>query len=85
MPYKMKKLSLLQVKEQEKVLIFSVMGGRMATKRLADLGLIPGARIKILRKALMGPLEIEVKNSRLVIGRGLASKILVEPYEKGKQ
>jgi len=75
----MKELSLLQVKEQEEVIIVSVAGGQMATKRLADLGLTPGTQIKILRKTFFGPLEIEAKGSRLVIGRGLAAKILVRP------
>ncbi len=75
----MKELPLLQVKEQEEVIIVSIVGGQMATKRLADLGLTSGTQIKILRKTLFGPLEIEAKGSRLVIGRGLAAKILVRP------
>ncbi|MCC6024622.1 MAG: ferrous iron transport protein A [Thaumarchaeota archaeon] len=50
-----------------------------AAKRLADLGILPGARIKVVRKApLGGPIEIEVHGSRFMIGRGLASRIIVE-------
>jgi ferrous iron transport protein A len=75
----MNEVYLINLKEGEKAIITSIVGGWQATKRLADLGLTPNTQIKILRKALMGPLEIEVKNSRLVIGRGLASKILVQP------
>lgn len=59
--------------------IVSVMGGFMATKRLADLGLISGTKIKVIKKApFSGPIKIEVRGSRLVLGRGLASKILVK-------
>jgi ferrous iron transport protein A len=59
--------------------IISIDAGKKATKRLADLGLIPGKDIKILRKTLFsGPVEIRVSGSRLAIGRGLASKIVVE-------
>lgn len=50
-----------------------------AVKRLADLGILPGTRIKIVRKAPFGgPIEIEVGGSRFMIGRGLASKVIVE-------
>ena len=59
--------------------IISIDAGKKATKRLADLGLIPGKEIKILRKTFFsGPVEVQVSGSRLVIGRGLASKIVVE-------
>jgi Fe2+ transport system protein FeoA len=73
----MKEISLLQVKEQEEIIVVSIMGGQMVTKRLADLGLTPGTQIKILRKTFFGPLEIEARGSKLVIGRGLAAKISV--------
>jgi ferrous iron transport protein A len=72
-------LSLTQIKEQKEAVIASIAGGQQATKRLVDMGLTPGTRIKLLRKAFWGPLEIEVRGSRLVLGRGLAVKILVKP------
>jgi ferrous iron transport protein A len=60
-------------------IIVSIAGGKKAAKRLADLGLAPGTVIKVLRKALFsGPVQIEVCGSKLVLGRGLVSKILVE-------
>ncbi|NMC37439.1 MAG: ferrous iron transport protein A [Bacteroidales bacterium] len=58
--------------------IISVVGGRNLTKRLADLGLTAGTRIRVIRRTLFsGPVQIEVAGSRLVLGRGLASKIMV--------
>ncbi|HBE40608.1 MAG TPA: hypothetical protein DDW27_05285 [Bacteroidales bacterium] len=61
-------------------IIVSLHGGRNLTKRLADLGISPGTLITVLRKSLFaGPVQVEVSGSRLVLGRGLASKILVEP------
>jgi Fe2+ transport system protein FeoA len=60
-------------------IIVSIAGGKMAAKRLADLGLAPGTAIKVLRKTLFsGPVQIEICGSKLAIGRGLASKIFVE-------
>ena len=77
----MKEFSLIQAKENEKLVIVSIMGGRMATKRLADMGLVPGIEIKVLRKAPFGPIEIEAKGTKLVLGRGLAAKVFVK-YEE---
>jgi ferrous iron transport protein A len=74
------KISLIDVEDGQSAIIVSVHGGRMLSKRLADLGLTSGTEIKILRRTLFsGPVQIEVSGSRLVLGRGLASKILVQP------
>lgn len=72
------KASLTDLKDGQTGIIISVAGGRMLTKRLADLGLTSGTEIKVLGRTLFsGPLQIEVSGSRLVLGKGLASKILV--------
>jgi ferrous iron transport protein A len=72
-------IPLIKLKPGEVAEVISIAGGRMAIKRLADLGLTPGTKIKVLRKApLFGPVEIEARGSKLVLGRGLASKILVK-------
>ena len=77
----MNEIYLIDLKEGEKAIITSIVGGWQATKRLADLGLTPETKIKLLRKAFWGgPIEVEVRGSRLVLGRGLASKILVKKY-----
>jgi len=71
-------VSLINIKEGQAAVIKSIAGGWMATKRLADLGLTPGTKIKVLRIApVLGPIEIEVRGSKLVLGRGLAAKVLV--------
>jgi len=72
-------ISLIELKEGQKGKVVSLSAGWQAAKRLSDLGLVPETRIKILRKAILGPLEIEVRGSKFVLGRGLASKVLVEP------
>lgn len=61
------------------VTVLRVHAGFMAKKRLANLGIIPGVKIIKKRSALFrGPIEIIVKGSSLVIGRGLASRIMVK-------
>jgi Fe2+ transport system protein FeoA len=48
-------------------------------KRLTDLGLTPGTKVKMVKSApFNGPLEVCVRGSRLAIGRGMANRILVD-------
>ncbi len=47
--------------------------------RLAQLGFLPGNKIRIIRSApFHGPLLIDVEGREIVLGRGIAHHILVE-------
>lgn len=47
-------------------------------KRLEDMGLTPGTTITVVKSApFHGPIELQVRGSRLAIGRGMAERILV--------
>jgi len=79
MNYKEYGISLTGLEDGQKAIIVSVLGGKILTKRLADLGITSGTVVKVIRKTLFsGPLQVEVAGSRLVLGWGLASKIMVE-------
>jgi Fe2+ transport system protein FeoA len=73
-----KQIFLIEAEEGKEIEIISIEAGLQATKRLSDLGLTPKTKIKILRKAISGPIEIELRGSKLVLGRGLASKIFIK-------
>jgi ferrous iron transport protein A len=63
----------------EVVEVLGVDAGFKAKRRLANLGIIPGVIIKKKKSApFKGPVEIKVKGSSLVVGRGLAEKIIVK-------
>ena len=48
-------------------------------RRLEDMGLIPGTRVRVIKSApFNGPLEVYVRGSRLAIGRGMAERIFVD-------
>ena len=48
--------------------------------RLREMGLLPGTRIKFVRRAPLGdPLEIEVRGYHLTLRRVEAEQLLVEP------
>jgi DtxR family Mn-dependent transcriptional regulator len=71
-------LSLIDLNKGESCRIFSIEGGRSSVRRLEDMGLTPGTNIKVKRSApFSGPVEICVRDSCLVIGRGMASRIFV--------
>ncbi|MBD3255619.1 MAG: ferrous iron transport protein A [Candidatus Lokiarchaeota archaeon] len=70
---------LTKCEKGEEMTVLSVNVGFRQKQRLANLGLVPGAKIKKTKAApFKGPLEIYVKGSKMVIGRGLARKIFVE-------
>lgn len=62
----------------EKFKLVSVEGGRCIRSRLATMGLLPGVELKVLKKNGAGPLVISVKDSRVMLGRGMAHKIYVK-------
>ena len=66
----------------EKLIILRVNAGLNAKRRLAHLGIVPGVKtIKKKAAPFRGPIELLVKGSSLVIGRGLAAKIIVKSID----
>jgi len=75
-------MPLAMAREGETVLVQFVDCGKELKRRLCDLGLYDNTKIKIVKNDISGPIVITVKDSKLVIGRGQANKILVgEPKE----
>lgn len=76
---KTRTIDLTKLEDGQKARIVTILGGRGASKRLADLGLTPGTEISIIgRTWFSGPVQVEAGGCRLVLGKGLASKIIVE-------
>jgi len=60
----------------------AIEGGCTAKDRLWKLGIIPGVVLTIKRKAPMrGPLMVEINGVDVVIGRGIANKIIIREIE----
>jgi ferrous iron transport protein A len=70
-------ISLNDLHIGDKGKIAKITGGRTACKRLNELGLIPGTEVELVNKISSGPVMIKVKGSKLALGRGLASKVLL--------
>ncbi|MBU1698688.1 MAG: ferrous iron transport protein A [Candidatus Eisenbacteria bacterium] len=71
-------MPLTIVQAGRRVRLVSVEAGYGLQGRLTAMGLIPGAEIKVLRNSIQGPFLIEVKGGRIMLGRGMAQKIMVE-------
>lgn len=62
----------------EEVCLVDIRGGQELRKRLADLGFNIGMTLRIVQKDVNGPMILAVKDSRMVLGRGMAQKVIVE-------
>jgi DtxR family Mn-dependent transcriptional regulator len=72
-------LSLSSLKENHEGKIAFIRGDNKVLRRLFDLGLVPGTKIRVNRVApLKGPVEILVRGSRLALGDEIASNVFLE-------
>lgn len=69
-------LSVLNYGTQARIV--KINGGCNLIKRLTEMGLTFGTPIKVVSESCGGPVLIEVRDSRIAIGRGIAMKIFVE-------
>lgn len=50
--------------------------------RLQEMGILKGEKVLMIRNAGIGPIEVAVKGTHLALGRGIASKIIVEEVKE---
>ncbi len=68
----------------ELVEIVEVLGGRQMKERLGSMGLLRGTKARVL--SADGPITLDVRGSRLAIGRQQAAKIIIRhPGENDEQ
>ncbi|NQT52389.1 ferrous iron transport protein A [bacterium] len=60
------------------VRLVGIDAGQGLAGRLAALGLLPGVQLLVITNPGTGPAIVEVKGTRLALGRGMAHKMLVE-------
>ena len=68
---------LSQVAEGKTVVLVRVDAGHGLNNRLAVMGLLPNTRFEVVNNHHPGPFVISLKGSRMVLGRGMANKIMV--------
>lgn len=70
-------MPLTMAQEGQRVVVNMIGGGHQLRSRLAALGLLPGTELEIVQNSGHGPFVVKVRSSRLIIGRGMASRIEV--------
>ncbi len=58
----------------------TIDAGRGATRRLYEMGFNTGASVKIVKND-SGPVIVDLNGNKVALGRGLASKIVIEKLE----
>jgi len=71
-------MSLAMARPGEVVTLVAINAGFGLRRRLADMGLSPGVSLRVIQSQMPGPVIIELRGSRLALGRGMAQKIMVK-------
>jgi len=72
-------MDVTQLKEGEKAKVIEIIGGCGLIRKLDALGIRPGVEItKISSQVLRGPQTLQIGNTQVAIGFGMAKKIVVE-------
>ena len=71
-------MPLAMAQSGEVVTVIGVRAGRGLQRRLADMGLTPGVQIRVINSQMPGPVLIDLRGTRLALGRGIAQKIIVK-------
>ena len=70
-------MPLAMVRPGETVSVVGIAGGRGLARRLTDMGLTPGVKIRVVNNYLPGPVMIELRGSKVALGHGVSQKIMV--------
>jgi len=62
----------------ESVKLVKVNAGRGLNSRLAAMGLVANTELTVLSNSHPGPFIVTVKQSKVMLGRGMAHKIMVK-------
>lgn len=70
--------SLDQLPADARAVVRQLRGGQEFASRLAAMGLAVGAPLVVLQNTGHGPMLVNVRDTRIALGRGEAKKVLVE-------
>jgi len=73
---------LSTVRSGERVKLAGIEAGRSLNSRLTAMGLVPNVEIVVVSNNHPGPFVITVKRSKVVLGRGMAQKIMVNAFDE---
>lgn len=79
-PMKLEATRLAQVRDGSTAVVRRLVLPRATARRLMEMGLLPGTKVRVVRRAPLGdPIELRLRNYSLSIRREEAALIEVEP------
>jgi ferrous iron transport protein A len=75
---------LVQLTPGVRAVVSELQGGRGFASRLAGMGISVGCQIEMLQNPARGPLLVRVRDTRIALGRGEASNIVVRASAGGR-
>ena len=73
-------IQLLYAPKDTPLEIVSLDGGNVLHQKLTAMGLTHHAVVRVLRGGGSGPMVVEVRGSRVGLGKGICSRIMVRPF-----
>jgi len=61
--------------------VVEIRAGRGLTRRLIAMGIAPGMKVRVLKSSGPGPILVEVGQTRIALGRGVAMKVIVGGWD----
>ena len=77
MTKQMNQLPLNEVRAGTTVRIVEIEAGQSLKNRLAAMGLLANVQIRVVRNDGAGQIIVNVKNSKVILGRGMSHKVFV--------
>lgn len=75
--------TLGQISPGARAVVRRLAGGQGFVSRLAALGFTLGAEVVMMQNFGRGPLIVLVRDTRIALGRGEATRVVVEPVPNG--
>jgi DtxR family Mn-dependent transcriptional regulator len=78
-------VSICSLKEGDQGRVSFIRGEHKVLQRLLDMGLTPGTNVNVVRIApLKGPIEVNVRGSKVALGQDIASNVFVDSLQRHK-
>ena len=73
-------MPLYMIDSGKEVILKGITRGSRLKRKLQDMGLTPGVKFSVVSNHRNGPMIVDIRGTRLALGRGVVSKILVDEY-----
>lgn len=71
-------MPLLEMTTGQNAILKDISWGMKIKRKLYDMGMTPGTPVSMISSSGRGPVILDVRGSRLALGRGISEKINVE-------